>query len=248
MSDPTLMAEPREVVGKKVKRLRREGKVPAVVYGPTLEETVQVSVSEKDFSKFFSQHGHATLFNLTCSGDAWPVFIREVQVDPVRRNPLHVDFFSPNLKKSIEQAVPLHLVNTPDGPGIFQTMLSDILVRGLPATIPNRIEVDCSNLEEIGDAVRVGDLSSIVNIEILTSEDDMIAMLSAHVVEEEPEEEIEGIEDIEYSDEEGEEGEVGIRRNPTTRSNSVLSQGVGEKTGLELFQPRLHDLSDAEAC
>ena len=204
MSEPTLMAEPRSVVGKKVKRLRKEGKVPAVVYGPTLTETVQVSVNERDFVKFLHQHGHATLFDLKCDGQSWPVFIRDVQVDPVRWNPIHVDFFSPNMLKEINTSVPLNLQHVPDGPGIFSQQLSEIVVHGLPSDIPNRIVVDCSVLQEIGDAVRVADLEEIENISIVTHAEEIIAMLAAPVIEVEEPEEVEG-EEAEAAAEAGEE-------------------------------------------
>ncbi len=185
------MAEPRTVVGKKVKRLRAEGKVPAVVYGPGLKETVQVSVEDREFSRFYQQHGHATLFDLQCDGQSWPVFIRDVQVDPVRRNPVHVDFFSPNLKKVTTASVPLALTNVPAGPGIFSQLLSEVVVTGLPANIPQRVTVDCSGLQEIGDAIRVADLEAFEGIEYVTAADEMVAMLAAPVIEVEPTEELE---------------------------------------------------------
>ncbi|CAN5862898.1 50S ribosomal protein L25/general stress protein Ctc [soil metagenome] len=196
MSEPTLMAEPRSVVGKKVKRLRKEGKVPAVVYGPTLSETVQVTVNDREFAKFYHQHGHATLFDLKCDGQSWPVFIRDVQVDPVKWNPIHIDFFSPNLLKEIDASVPLNLHGIPEGgPGIFSQQLSELVVHGLPSHIPNRIVVDCSVLKEIGDAVRVGELGGIEDILIVTNSDEIIAMLAAPQLEvEEPEEIEEGAE------------------------------------------------------
>jgi large subunit ribosomal protein L25 len=186
MSEPTLMAEPRSVVGKKVKRLRKEGRIPAVVYGPTLSETVQVTVDEREFSRFFSHHGHATLFSLHCDSSEYSVFIREVQIDPVRWNAIHVDFFAPNLKKVTTASVPLSLHDAPDGPGIFNTQLSEVNVRALPASIPNSIVVDCSGLTQIGDTIRVADLPAMDGVEFLTGEDEIIAMLSAPVEEREP--------------------------------------------------------------
>ena len=188
MSTPTLMAEPRTVVGKKVKRLRAEGKVPAVVYGPAVNETVQVTVSEKDFTRFFSRHGHATLFDLECDGQSFQVFIRDVQLQPVRRNPVHIDFFAPNLLKAINTSVPLSLQDAPDGPGVFSQLLSEVVVHGLPTDIPHRFVVDCSVLKEIGDAIRVSELEAVEGIEIITGGEEMIAMLAAQAVEVEPEE------------------------------------------------------------
>lgn len=77
-----LMAEPRDVHGKKVKRLRREGLIPGVVYGPVVDGTVSVSVNDRDFNKFFMAHGHSTIFTLKWDGGSQPVLVREVQRDP----------------------------------------------------------------------------------------------------------------------------------------------------------------------
>ena len=83
MSELTLSAEVRTVLGKKVGQLRRNGLIPGVVYGPVVEETVQVSVDEREFARFFKAHGHSTLFTLTWDGGQQPVFIREGGSIPV---------------------------------------------------------------------------------------------------------------------------------------------------------------------
>lgn len=181
MSQPTLSAEERTIVGKKVKNLRKQGLVPAVVYGPGLKDTVQISVDEKIFSKFYQVHGHSTLLKLSSSGKNYQVLIRDVQVDPVRRNPVHVDFFAPNLKKETTSSVPLHLQNAPDGPGIFNPHLSELHVSGLPREIPARIEVDCSVLQNEGDSIRVSDLVIPEGITVLTSADEVVASLTPKI-------------------------------------------------------------------
>ncbi len=181
MSQPTLSAEERTVVGKKVKNLRKQGLVPGVVYGPALKETVQVSVDEKIFSKFYQVHGHSTLLKLDSGGKHYQVLIRDVQVDPVRRNPVHVDFFAPNLKKETTSSVPLMLLHTPEGPGIFTPNLSELHVSGLPREIPARIDVDCSVLANEGDAIRVSDLVIPKGITVLTNEDEVVASLTPKV-------------------------------------------------------------------
>ncbi|MCA9858086.1 MAG: 50S ribosomal protein L25 [Thermomicrobiales bacterium] len=186
MSQPTLSAEERTIAGKKVKTLRKQGLVPAVVYGPGLDETVQISVDERTFSKFYQIHGHSTLLKLTSGGKNYQVLIRDVQVDPVRRNPLHVDFFAPNLRKETTASVPLVLLNTPDGPGIFTPGLGEISVSGLPREIPSRIEVDCSGLENEGDSIRVSDIVVPEGITILTGMDEIVANLTPKVAVEEP--------------------------------------------------------------
>lgn len=184
MSQPTLSAEERTVVGKKVKSLRKQGLVPAVIYGPGLKNTVQITVEEKDFSRFYHVHGHSTLLKLTVDGKNYQVLIRDVQVDPVRRNPLHVDFFAPNLKKETTASVPLALINTPDGPGIFTPVLSELHVSGLPRDIPTRIEVDCSGLQNEGDSIRVSDIHVPEGIAVQTHEEEIVATLTPKVSQE----------------------------------------------------------------
>jgi large subunit ribosomal protein L25 len=177
VSQPTLSAEERTIVGKKVKNLRKQGLVPGVVYGPGLKETVQICVDEKTFAKFYQVHGHSTLIELSSGGERYQVLIRDVQLEPVRRNPVHVDFFAPNLAKETTASVPLVLQNTPDGPGIFSPHLSELHISGLPREIPARIEVDCSVLENEGDAIRVSELVIPAGITVLTNPDEVVASL-----------------------------------------------------------------------
>lgn len=177
MSQPTLSAEERTIVGKKVKDLRKQGLVPGVIYGPGLKETVQISVDEKTFSRFYRIHGHSTLIELSAGSKNYQVLIRDVQADPVRRNPVHIDFFAPNLKKETTASVPLMLHNTPDGPGIFSPHLTELHVSGLPREIPARIDVDCSVLKAEGDAIRVSEIEVPKGITVLSNPDEVIATL-----------------------------------------------------------------------
>jgi large subunit ribosomal protein L25 len=91
----TLMAEPRTVLGKQVSRLRRDGKVPGVVYGPEIEGTIQVQVDRKEFERFYMNYGLEVPFTLRWGSGSRRVVIREVQMDNVKRAPLHIDFYAP---------------------------------------------------------------------------------------------------------------------------------------------------------
>ncbi len=184
MSQPTLSAVERTISGKKVKNLRKQGFVPGVIYGPALKDTVQVSVEERELSRFYRIHGHSTLFKLSSEGEDYQVLIRDMQLDPVRKNPLHVDFFAPNLKKETTASVPLVLIHVPEGPGIFNPQLSELMVSGLPNEIPARIEVDCSVLVAEGDQIRVTDIHLPEGITILTGEDEIVASLNPKVSQE----------------------------------------------------------------
>lgn len=200
-----LRAEPRTVLGKKVKRLRREGLVPGVVYGPVLNETVSVSVNRRDFEKFFSRNGHSTVVSLTWEGGKQPVLIREVQTDPVTRAPLHIDFFAPNMRQKLRQSVPLVLHNpNEDMAGVLQTVLTEVEVEALPADLPHQIDLDIHGLIEIGDTVRVADLTAEGDVEFITDSEELIASIVAETVEEEPE--AEEAEAAEGEEAEGEEG------------------------------------------
>lgn len=189
-----LMAEPRDVHGKKVKKLRREGLTPGVVYGPVVDGTVSVSVNSREFYKFFMMHGHSTIFTIKWDGGSQPVLIREVQRDPVRQDILHIDFFAPNMKVTLRQHVSIQLVGAVDVTGaMLQHTMTEIEVEALPADLPSEIQVDVSGLTEVGASITVADLPAIANVEFLTDADAMVASIIAEAVQ--PTE-----------DEEGEEG------------------------------------------
>jgi large subunit ribosomal protein L25 len=196
-----LMAEPREIHGKKVKRLRREGLLPGVVYGPVLDETVSVSVNYRDFAKFFMAHGHSSIFTLKWDGGSQPVLIREVQYEPVRHDMLHVDFFAPNMNVTLRQSVPLVLQHPGEvAGGVLQHMLNEIEVEALPSDLPSELHVDASKLENVGDSLHVSDIEGIANVTIITDPDTMIAAISAEAVEAAEEEEAE-VEETEGAEE-----------------------------------------------
>lgn len=199
-----LMAEPRTIHGKQVKRLRRDGLVPGVVYGPVVDNTISVSVERRAFDKFYWQHGHSTIFKLKWDGGEETVLIHEVQTDPVRRDPLHVDFFAPNLRVKLRAMVPIvvHNANFDEMAGILNTILNEVEVEALPMDLPSQIDVDISHLLEVGDHVRVEDISMPDNVELITEGEKTIATVVAETVEEEPEEE-----EVEGEEGEGEEGE-----------------------------------------
>jgi large subunit ribosomal protein L25 len=179
-----LRAEPRDVHGKKVRRLRREGLVPGVVYGPVVEGTISVSVIRRDFERFYHRSGHSTVFTLEWDGGSQPVLIREVQVDPVSRDPLHVDFFAPNMRVVLRQTVPVVLHNLGDHEGVLQNILSEVEVEALPSDLPHQIDVDASSMNSVGDALHVGDLAAPANVTIITGDDELIASLVAQAAEE----------------------------------------------------------------
>jgi len=182
----TLRAEPRTIHGKKVSRLRREGLIPGVVYGPVVRETVSVSVNRRDFEKFFRINGHSAILTLNWDGGSQPVLIREVQIDPVSRAPLHIDFFAPNMTVVLRASVQVVLLNpSDDANGVLQAVLNEIEVESLPSSLPHQIDVDISSLIEIGDSVHVSDLEAPEGVVFITHGDELIASLIAQAADEE---------------------------------------------------------------
>lgn len=209
-----LMAEPRDVHGKKVKKLRREGLTPGVVYGPVVDGTISVSVDSREFGKFFMQHGHSTIFTLTWDGGKQPVLIREVQRDPVRQDILHIDFFAPNMKVKLRQSVAVTLVHGAEvHGGMLQHAVNEIEVEALPADLPSEIVVDVSALTEIGSTITVAEIAAIDNVEFVTDAETVIASIVAEAVQDaEPVEAEEGEDAAEAegeSEEEASEEESG---------------------------------------
>jgi large subunit ribosomal protein L25 len=199
MAELILRAEPRTILGKKVKQLRRNGRIPAVVYGPVLSETVSVSVDAREFDRFYYRAGHATLFTLKWEGGEQAVVIRDVQMDPVKQIPIHADFFAPNLRVALTASVPINYHNEPEiTDAILTHNLNELQVSALPAEIPQHIEVDLSSLAAVGDSVRAGDVTLPNGVTLVTPEDEILAILSGVAVEEEPEE-------VEAADEEAAE-------------------------------------------
>jgi len=168
----TLNATLRQEHGKgPARRLRREGKIPAVIYGHG-EATRSLAVDALELERLFSRiHVENTIISLKIDGEkGGPVraLVREVQMHPFRPEILHVDFYQIHAGERVHLEVPVRLVGTAAGVragGILQQTLHDIEVRCLPDQIPEAIEADISALE-IGESLHVSDLRVPEGVEI----------------------------------------------------------------------------------
>lgn len=164
MDKLSLHAEERQILGKKVKKLRRDGKLPGHVFGKGVEGEA-VSVGAKDFLKTFHLAGETGVIDLKIGAEkVRPVLVRDVQYDPVSGEPIHIDFYQVDLTKKVKVPVPLELVgDEPEkvklGEAITLQTLNEIEVEALPADLVEKIEVDISKLAEIDDAITVGQLT-----------------------------------------------------------------------------------------
>lgn len=171
MKKYTLKATKREAIGRKVKKLRLEGKLPATVYGKKLaSENLIVSTSE--FTKVFSTAGETGLIELEIDGKIKPVLIHFVQKDPVKDSLLHVEFHQVDLKEKVHASVPLVLIGespvVAQKAGVVLNLLTDVDVEALPTELPEKIEVDVTSLNEVGQELKVSDLRFPEGVTVLT--------------------------------------------------------------------------------
>lgn len=207
-----LEAKKRSVLGSKVKRLRREGWVPGVMYGHDFEP-IPLQFDRYDLKNILSQVGGSQLINVKVDEAAEPEFalLREVQRDVITGDLLHVDFYRVMMTETITTEIPL--LTRGESPvaeqkeGILLHGLSEIEVECLPGDLVDAIEVDLSELTEIGEAILVSDLAVPSGINILTDPDEMIARL-VPLEEVELERPAAELEDELLITEEGEEVEV----------------------------------------
>jgi large subunit ribosomal protein L25 len=171
-----------------VKALRRRGVLPAVVYGKDAGN-VLIAMPEKDLHNILAAHSTgSTLINLQLETQSFPVMLREVQRNPIRRTIMHADFLQVSLTEVIETEIPLHLVGEAPGAkdgGILQHLLREVTVSCLPTQMPDMITADISGLK-IGDQLTVGELTVPPDLKIITEPDSIIVLLMPPAVEEKP--------------------------------------------------------------
>lgn len=190
MKHPQLVAEKRTVLGKKVKQLRRDGLLPANVYGKELS-SVAIQLPLKAFDIVFKEVGETGLVDLEVNGEKRPVLIKNLQLAYPLRTPLHVDFFQVNLKEKVKTMVPLVIIGeakaVTDNIGLMLQTLSEVEVEALPEALPENIEVDVTHLAALEEQITVENLKKPEGVEILSDPAQTIVKIAELVVEE-PEE------------------------------------------------------------
>ncbi len=191
-----LAVEPRSILGKKVKTLRRQGITPANIYGHGISSQA-VQVLTPDLARTIRAVGRNTMLQLHIAGEKKrrPVFVRTVQRDPITDEFLHIDFYQVSLKEKIRIEVPLVIVGEAPAVSVHQGILLQsvnvVTMEGLPGDLPPHIEVDVSGLEEIDDAVHLKDLDVSPEVTILAEPEMVVAKVAAPRLVEEVEEEVE---------------------------------------------------------
>ena len=175
-----IKASARQPLGKRSRRLLREGKLPAIVYGHNTEAT-PITLDKLEFQKVFVKSGRTHLVDLAIDGRTEKVLVREIQTHPRRLGPIHVDFYQVNLQEKIEVEVPVHLVGESAAvkrgdADILQPMHS-VRVECLPSDIPEAFEIDITPLEEIDMELRVAELKVPQGVTVLDEPDQLVVKI-----------------------------------------------------------------------
>ncbi len=211
-----ITAQKRTVTGKKVKQLRKQGVLPAHLYGAGTEPQ-SLQVDTKDFLSVYTEAGATGLTDLTVEGQVHPVLIQNVQHDFVKRTPVHVDFLQVNLKEKLTAMIPVILEGEPqavtDKIGILMQVTNEVEVEALPTDLPESFTVDVSHLAAIDEQITIADLKAPMGV-VLTGDPTTTIAKITELVAAEPEPEpvaAEGEEGTEGETTEGEapEGEEG---------------------------------------
>jgi large subunit ribosomal protein L25 len=156
-----LNAEKRTLFGKKLKRLRQEGKIPANVFGKDFSST-SITVNEKEFKKIYQKVKQTGILYLQLEKEELPVLISQIQLHPISHQILHIDFRKVDLKQKLVTEVPIKIVG--ESPAVEQkggyllVAKDKLQIEALPEEIPSEITIDISTLTEFNQEIKVNQI------------------------------------------------------------------------------------------
>lgn len=168
-------------------KVRAEGFIPAVVYGPK-KETVSISVPKQEFIKAFKDAGESTTVTLMVDGAKHDVLIHDVDYDPVANTPRHVDFYAVDMNKPIEVSVPLEFEGVAPAVkgniGTLVKVMHEVQIEALPKDLPHSISVDMSGLTGLDSQIAAGELVLPKGVTLITSADEVVAAIASLAADE----------------------------------------------------------------
>ena len=188
MEKVVLNATRRDVVGKQVKALRREGKLPAVIYGRHTEPIV-INLDAHSATLALGKLTSSSLVTISLDGTEYPSLVREKQRDYIKNRLLHVDFLAVSLTEKIRTRVSVHFIGVStavkDYNAVLVKNLEELEVECLPTDLPERIDVDITALQRPGEGIRVREVKVPDTIQLLNDPETMVAVATFAKVEEE---------------------------------------------------------------
>jgi large subunit ribosomal protein L25 len=191
MEEIVLNVQPRTVVGKQVKALRREGNVPAVLYSRRGEPVI-LQANNRELLRVLTRAGGSRLVRLNIAGskEAPMALVREVQREPIKGSVLHVDFFGVSMTEVIKVEVPIRYEGTSPAvarnEGVLIHAMDSVEIECLPGDLIDAIAIDVSTLEKVGDVIHVSDLKVPASVKLLADGEVTVARVS-HLAGEEVE-------------------------------------------------------------
>ena len=181
MSQVKLEAQVRETSGKgAARKMRREGRVPAVLYGPHLEQNIHLHVDNKEMEHLLHTAGRTAVIHIALDkGGPQTAMLADYQRDVFGTRLLHVDFKQVRMDEKVHAAVPIVLVGNSKGVkggGVLEQMLRDVTVEAFPMDIPEHLEIDITNLD-MGEHLTVADLATSDTMTLLAEKDEMVAVI-----------------------------------------------------------------------
>lgn len=215
MAELRLAAQPRTLVGRKVRQLRNQGLIPAVVYGKTQKEAESIQVSARTFERVLHSAGFSQLVNIDVDGGkTHNVLIRDIQRHPVTHHPTHIDFYAVDLTEKQQVSIPVQSTGRPTSLAVGLMVLQaldQVTVEALPGKLPSHIEVDVTNLT-VDNSVTIADLPQLEDVTYLHEQDEAVFTMITTRTEEDLEAaetaEIEEVAEPELVDDEDEGEEV----------------------------------------
>lgn len=174
----SLEAQVRQILGRKVKKLRKEGLIPGSIYGKEFK-SISVQMDAKNMVSLYRELGESGLFDLKVDKDTFPVFFKNPQFHPVSGEIIHIDLYKVNLKEKTTVDVPVELTGesaSVKAGNVLINVIDTVEVEALPTDLPEKFEVDISKLMTLEDMVTVADIAyDKTKMTIITEADQVIA-------------------------------------------------------------------------
>lgn len=159
---PKLTADQRSLTGRKVKQLRRQGLIPANLFGKKIE-SIAIQIDAKQYQKLYQEVGETGIVDVTVADKSYPSLISGSAVDPITGATLHVDFHHVSLKEKVSATIPVELIGEAPAVkelgGVVNQSLHELEVEALPTDLPEVFELDITKLTAIGDSLSIQDLT-----------------------------------------------------------------------------------------
>ena len=184
-----IQTENRNIFGKKLEPFRKKGKLPAVLYGPK-EKARPIFISLKDFKKIWDEAGESTVIQLNLGDTKKEVLIQDVAMDPVKGEPVHVDFYAVLMDKPIKASISLVFEGISPAVknlgGILIKVMHELEVEALPKNLPHELSVDISALASFENKISAKDIILSKGVKLISNPEETIALIEAPREEEAP--------------------------------------------------------------